>query len=131
MRSYATKQRKAIEEALALRGDGVFSARDLAEGLKNEGVSLSAVYRNLASLEKEGRAVRVPREGEAKYYRYVPRTACRMHLHLACKDCGKTFHMDVPATERIVEEAREEAGFEIDRKSTVLVGVCRECRERR
>ena len=54
-----------------------------------------------------------------------------MHLHLACKDCGKTFHMDVPATERIVEEAREEAGFEIDRKSTVLVGVCRECRERR
>ena len=132
MGPYVTRQRTAIDEVLTSRGEEAFSARELADALKEKGVSLSAVYRNLAQMEREGRVVRMPREGEkSEYYRYVSAKSCRMHLHLSCKGCGKTFHMDVPATERILEEAREDADFEIDRNSTVLLGVCRECRDRR
>ena len=131
MRSYLTRQRSVIDAYLETVGDRLFSAPELARELKEKGVSQSAVYRNLAEMEKEARLVRVPREGEkTDFFRAVRKSECRRHLHLACKTCGKTFHLPLDATDRVAEAAREDAGFEIDREGTVLPGVCRECREK-
>ncbi len=128
MPQYATRQRKALLQYLQAHPDESFSARRIADALDAEGVSLSAVYRNLAALESQGMIRRTPKDGSNEvFYRFTQADACRQHLHLSCSQCGKTFHMDVPATESLVEQVAESTDFLIDRSNTVLYGVCGAC----
>lgn len=129
MSKYMTRQRKALLDFLGAHADEPFSAREIAEALAPEGVSLSAVYRNLASLESEG----VLRRGglndaREATYQYIGAAACRDCLHLSCTKCGRTFHMSAGGAERLQQDALQSDEFHIDRGETVLYGVCRECR---
>ena len=63
------------------------------------------------------------------FYQYMKAEACRDHLHLSCKKCGKTFHMDEAETEALVEAVAKLDGFEIDRSETVLYGLCEDCKK--
>ena len=129
MPQYATRQRKALLTFLHAHPDESFSARQIADALEAEGVSLSAVYRNLAALEAQGMIRRAAKDGGHEVlYRFTQADACKQHLHLSCSQCGKTFHMDVPATDSLVEQVEETAGFRVDRSNTVLYGVCGACR---
>ena len=129
MPQYATRQRKALLTFLHAHPDESFSARQIADALEAEGVSLSAVYRNLAALEAQGMIRRAAKDGGHEvFYRFTQADACKQHLHLSCSQCGKTFHMDVPATDSLVEQVEETAGFRVDRSNTVLYGVCGACR---
>lgn len=53
MSSYSTRQRKALLAYLSRHPDELLSARQIADALADEKISLSAVYRNLAQLEAE------------------------------------------------------------------------------
>ncbi len=129
MPQYATRQRKALLGYLLMHPDESFSARQIADALEPDGVSLSAVYRNLAALEAQGMIRRAPKDGDHEvFYRFTQADACKKHLHLSCSQCGKTFHMDVPATDSLVEQVAQTADFQVDRSSTVLYGVCGACR---
>lgn len=133
MPRYVTKQRKALLEYLGAHADETLSGRQIAEDLScaKEPVSLSAVYRNLAQLEAEGKVRRVSREGSREaLYRYTDAETCKEHLHLSCSRCGKTYHMDVPATNALIRTVAEGAGFALDSTSTVLVGTCASCRRK-
>lgn len=128
MPQYSTRQRKALLQYLHAHPDEDFSARQIADALEPEDVSLSAVYRNLAALETQGMIRRAPKDGGHEvFYRFTQADACKQHLHLSCSQCGRTFHMDVPATDSLVEQVEETAGFQVDRSSTVLYGVCGAC----
>lgn len=128
MPQYATRQRKALLTFLYAHPDESFSARQIADALAPEGVSLSAVYRNLSALEAQGMIRRTSKNGGHEvFYRFTQADACKAHLHLSCSRCGRTFHMDVPATDSLVEQVAESAGFQVDRSSTVLYGVCGAC----
>lgn len=132
MPQYATRQRKALLAYLHAHPDESFSARQIADALEPEDVSLSAVYRNLAALETQGMIRRAPKDGGHEvFYRFTQADACRQHLHLSCSQCGKTFHMDIPATDSLVEQVEETAGFQVDRSNTVLYGVCGACANER
>lgn len=129
MPQYATRQRKALLEYLRAHPDEILSARQIAQALEPEDVSLSAVYRNLAALESQGMLRRAPKDGGHEvYYRFTQSDACKQHLHLSCSQCGKTFHMDVPATDSLVEQVANAADFQVDRSNTVLYGVCSACK---
>ena len=54
MSKYMTKQRKALLNYLSAHADEKLSAKQIEENLSGEGISISAVYRNLSDLEKEG-----------------------------------------------------------------------------
>ena len=129
MPQYSTRQRKAMLEYLRAHPDETLCARQIADALAPEGVSLSAVYRNLASLESQGMIRRVSQNsGHEVCYRFTQADACKEHLHLSCSQCGRTFHMDVPATDSLVEQVAEDADFQVDRSNTVLYGICGACR---
>ena len=131
MARYATKQRSALLDFLSKNPDVPLTAGMIAEALLPHGVSLSAVYRNLADLEKEGRLQRITRDGTRQvYYRYTDDEACRGHLHLSCFKCGKTFHMESPVTDRILHTVAEDAHFDVDRSATILYGICEDCRNK-
>lgn len=131
MRAYRTRQRQVLAEWLQRRVDRAFSAREAAEELTGAGVSLSAVYRNLAVLEKEGQLRRVGAgaDGSARY-EFSDRERCGAHLHLSCGRCGRTFHVDEQTTGAVCRAVAAAAGFVVDELGTSIQGICADCRRR-
>ena len=128
MAKYATRQRTVLLEYLSRHHDENLTPRGIASALEEEGVSLSAVYRNLAALEAEGRVRRVVSSaGREASYQYADAEECRLSLHMSCVKCGRTFHMSAPDAELIESCLRQNECFSIDRSSTVLYGTCSEC----
>ena len=128
MQAYMTQPRKRLLSYLHNPADETLSAGQIAQELPE--ISVSAVYRNLSALEKDGAVQKVAKAGTREvFYRYKKAEECRAHLHLSCKKCGRTFHMDEAETEALVEAVARLDGFEIDRSDTVLYGVCEDCAE--
>ncbi|MBQ7646631.1 MAG: transcriptional repressor [Clostridia bacterium] len=130
MPKYNTKQRTVLLEYLHRHADESLSAAEIADSLKEAGISISAVYRNLSLLESENKIHRVSRSDDRTvYYRFTGCEECRSHLHLSCSHCGRTFHMDLPSTKKLIETVEEGSDFEIDSADTVLYGLCGKCRK--
>ncbi len=131
MPKYITKQRKALLSYLSRHADEKLSARQMEAELGGEGISISAVYRNLADLEKEGKVRRVNCSGSREvFYQYTEGEHCRECLHLSCEKCGKTYHMNNAGAEMLIQNLAQSDEFAIDKANTVLYGVCKECREK-
>lgn len=130
MSKYMTRQRRTLLSYLSGHADELLSAREIADALEAEDVSRSAVYRNVAALEAEGK-LRRDRGGDARevYYRYVGAAGCRESLHLSCKRCGKTFHMGSGGADALTRAVERTEGFAVDKSDTVLYGVCAMCRD--
>lgn len=129
MPKYMTKQRKLLTEYLSDRTDESISANQIAEALSDK-ISKSAVYRNLSDMEAEGKLRRVANKGGREIiYQYVDEEKCHDCLHLSCKKCGKTYHMQVPLAESLVKDVKKNESFEIDKEKTVLYGICKDCKE--
>ena len=125
---YETKQRKKLLSCLSRNADKPLSVTDIYNALEGEDISLSAIYRNLSSLIKAGKVQRITVSGDKKvYYRYTGAKKCEEHLHLSCSKCGKTFHMDAPATNSLINEVLAGSNFKIDKANTVIYGVCKKC----
>lgn len=130
MPKYMTKQRKALLFFLSAHADEELSARQIAQTLSGEGISISAVYRNLSALEQEGKIRRVSKNGSREvFYQYTDCTACKNCLHLSCEKCGRTYHMNMPDVDRLVAALAQNDEFAIDKSATVLYGVCKECKK--
>ncbi|MBO4407009.1 MAG: transcriptional repressor [Clostridia bacterium] len=131
MQTYATKQRKRLLAFLEEHPDELFSVKEIAAALAPEGVSLSAVYRNVADMEEEGKLTRITRDGaRTVLYRYADDEECKKHLHLSCFRCGKTYHMEEPVTDELIRAVAKSSDFDVDSQSTVLYGICRDCKRR-
>jgi len=128
MTKYLTRQRKSLLELLSGHADEPLSARQISELSGEVEISISAVYRNLAALEHDGFLKRIAKPGSREvYYQYVNAPKCRGCLHLACKKCGKIFHMDTDGAEHLVRIIAEQEGFSVDKSETVLYGLCEVC----
>ncbi len=127
--TYQTKQRKALLAFLAQHADEALSAQQIAGALCELAISESAVYRNLSALESQGKVRRINRAGSREnYYQYTEASHCLGHLHLSCKQCGRTYHMDKQDADRLAQALAATDDFELDRKNTVLYGLCRDCK---
>ena len=126
MQAYMTKPRKRLLTYLQSHPDETISAGQISRELN--GISVSAVYRNLSAMEEEGSVRRVSKQGSREvFYQYLDAGKCREHIHLSCKKCGKTFHMDAEQTEALVQSIAALDRFAVDRGDTVLYGVCEQC----
>lgn len=130
MAKYLTKQRKHLLAYLSAHTDEQVTARQIADALAAENISLSAVYRNIAALEKEGLLVRSVREGSREaVYQYMAAEACRDSLHLSCRVCGKSIHLGEEEAAQLLQSTLESTGFLIDKSETILYGVCADCQK--
>ena len=128
MQAYMTQPRRRLLNYLQSHADETLSAGQISGELPE--ISVSAVYRNLAALEKDGAVRRVTKAGSREIlYQYLAGAQCREHLHLNCKKCGKTFHMDAEETEELVRAIAALDKFALDRSETVLYGLCEHCQE--
>ena len=130
MAKYRTEQRARLLALFSEHPHEAYCARQIAAALAGEGISLSAVYRNLAEMEASGSLQKLSRAGSREaYYRYLGKAECRGHLHLSCKKCGKVVHLDREAMEPLLQNAAKDRDFVVDCSDSVLVGVCGACRK--
>ena len=127
MSQYQTKQRKSLLDYLAQHPDEQLSARKIALELEPMGISLSAVYRNIAALEEDGRIRRCAGEGREVLYQYTDAEACKDRLHMECIRCGRTFHLAVESADLLIEQIAKSEAFTLNKRFTVLYGACKAC----
>ena len=131
IRAVVKQQRKALLNYLSMHADERLSAKQLEDALKSEGISISAVYRNLSELEREGKVRRVNNSGSREvFYQYTDGAHCKDCLHLSCEKCGKTYHMNSAVAQTLIENLAQSDEFTIDKANTVLYGVCGDCRKK-
>ena len=95
MAEYMTKQRKLLMDYLISHTDETLPTSRIVEALSDEGISPSAIYRNLSALEKKGKLFRTVAPGSQELsYRYIGAEKCKGIVHLSCLHCGKTAHME-------------------------------------
>ena len=130
MQAYMTQPRKRLLNYLHKHADETLSAAQISEDLPE--ISVSAVYRNLSALEQDGSVRKVAKNGSREvFYQYMKAEECRDHLHLSCKSCGKTFHLDEQETAVLLDSIAKLEGFTVDRGDTVLYGICEHCAEKK
>ncbi len=126
---YNTKQRETLSEYLKHHHDKLFTAEELCEKMNNKDISKSAVYRNLAELEKQGKVQKATQNGSRKaYYQYLDNDKCKDHIHLACIHCGKTQHLNCEETKLIADSVKSNANFFVNNENTIIYGLCKNCK---
>jgi Fur family ferric uptake transcriptional regulator len=114
--------RRLVLEAL-FRTDGPVSAEQLATGL---GVELSAVYRNLETLERHGLVRHVHLGHGPGRYMLV---GGGEHEYLYCERCGATRAVDPPQLDAVRDRIAEQFGYQARFTHFPIVGTCPACRD--
>lgn len=128
MSKYMTKQRKLLLEYLERHPDELLSVHQIAEDLTDEKISVSAIYRNFADLEAEGKVRRASRNGKRKvYFQYTAAEHCKENLHLSCQKCGKSYHLNPKLADVITQGLATTEEFKISIANTVIYGICSSC----
>lgn len=129
MPRYNTKQRETLLAYLSGHPDEQLTARQIATTLGEDVISISAVYRNLAALEQEGKLWRCVHDATNEItYQYIGSNECQNSLHLSCRVCGKRFHLAKEDADRLLAGAMEHTGFQIEMPESILYGICSTCR---
>ena len=125
---YSTKQREILIDYFKLHPDERFTAKEIFEGIADNNISLSAIYRNIARLEKDGILQRfsVPQTNEIAY-KYTRDTECENHIHIICTNCGKTIHLEKNQSKNLEKVVLNDYGFNLNKSKTIIYGVCKNC----
>lgn len=128
MAKYMTSQRRILLEYLEQHPDESLSAHQICEELADEKISISAIYRNFAALETEGKVRRTSQNGKRNlYFQYTAAAHCRENLHLNCQRCGKSYHLNTELADAITQGLASTENFEINIANTVIYGICGTC----
>ena len=132
--SYNTKSKQLIVEYLENNRESTVTAEDIAKYLESvgESVNITTVYRHLDRLTAEQKLMRYAKGGgKGASYRYVEADSeCHDHLHLQCTRCGKILHMNCEYMNEIIEHISHEHAFDLKCGTSILYGMCSECREK-
>ncbi len=130
MTIYNTKQRKILFDFFSHHTDEDFTAKQIAEALSKDKISTSAIYRNLSSLVQDGLIKRstIPGRNDV-YYQFIATPECMECIHLLCKVCGKSFHMDSDDSNTLINNIEKNKKFMIDKSETVIYGICYDCHD--
>lgn len=114
-----TPQRLAILQAIENQGHA--SIEDIYEKIKENfpRMSLATIYKNIATLKKEGIITEVCLNQKIKY-----ELAKNEHAHFICKICEKIF--DIPLNDKILKDI--ETMYPYTQKMIYLYGICDKCK---
>ncbi len=122
-----TKQRSIIvKKIFSLHKH--FTADELYKMLKKEysGISRATVYRTLKVLVEMGFVEEREFGRGKKYYEHI--IGHDSHSHFVCLRCGRIYEFKNDRIETEIEKIAGEMDFQIEKVSTIVYGICRECR---
>ena len=120
-----TKSRHDVYNHLAQCTEPV-SANMIFEAVKNQGITLSTVYRTLATFVENNIINKMENnEGVALYYLHQD-----SHSHfLECTGCHKRVKIDYCPYHEIKEQIEKQSGFVLS-DDHILYGVCDDCNKK-
>lgn len=86
-------------------------------------ISLGTVYRNLKSLNQEGKVLKLELSGSLS--RYDGNT--RNHYHFRCERCGNISDVDEPVNSEFNERLAKKTGFRVSYHRLEFRGLCKDC----
>lgn len=119
-----TKQREAILRVL--EGTSSHPTADwVYEQVRKEipNISLGTVYRNLKSLQQEGKILELDLAGTVS--RFEANT--QNHHHFRCEQCGCIFDVDEPVDGELDERVAQKTGFKVSYHRLEFRGLCKDC----
>ena len=126
--AYKTHQRKLLANFFESNPHGSFSVKEIHAALFESGISISAIYRNLAAMKADGTLrCRITDASHEVYYQFAASSSCADTIHLSCTDCGKTFHMPNSTSSLLAKDLENNEGFHINKSQTILYGKCKTC----
>lgn len=130
MREYRTEQRKLLLTFFRQHAGRSLSADDLLHALSpSTRISRSAVYRNLDRMAREGLLEKtLSAEGRRSLYQYAKCEERCDRIHLRCERCGRLLHLKNESADSALTALLKKSGFDLNEHSTVLNGVCGDCR---
>ena len=132
MSKYKTEQRKTLIDYFESNNHRSLSAQDIHTDLKEQGISISAIYRNLAEMEKDGIVYKVAENSRpGVFYQYIDPDKCTNLIHLKCITCDATLHLNKHISQMMVAYAKDEYGFVINCTGAFMYGECAICSQKR
>ena len=130
--AYNTRQKRELLSFLEERSMQHFSVDEVVFALQDRGerVGRSTAYRYLEQLAEQG-VVRKYQgiQGITQYQHVENAQSCDGHFHMLCSRCGNLMHVDCELVRSMADHLMAEHGFQLDPRETILVGLCRKCRE--
>ena len=131
-KQYRTKCKDLIIAYIESHSNERFSAADIADYISENGIStnITTIYRNLDKLTAEGKLIKTKNPGnDCCFYQYAGEDKrCDGHLHMQCKVCGKVIHLNDKYMAEVYHYLKNETGFKLDFRTSILVGICKNCR---
>jgi len=122
-----TPQREMILEAIHNLG-GHFCAEQIYQAVRAQSpyVNRSTVYRTLELFKEVGLLIELhASNGQTKY----ELATAGYHHHLVCRCCGQTIEVADRYLDSLVQDLREEYGFEAQIQHLAIFGRCADCRQ--
>lgn len=127
MREYETGQRKRLFSFFSENPDRQFTIEELSKSIAD--ISVSAVYRNVNQMVRDGTVRRFQAEGQRGFiYQYIGCGDCSKHLHLKCSRCGRIIHIEGEQANAVASSVKRTFDFEMDKMATMIIGECSSCR---
>ena len=119
-----TPQRQLVLQAVSALGHA--TPEEIAAEARRtaDSVNISTVYRTLELLEELGLVTHTHLGHGAPTYHPADD---QQHLHLVCRDCGRTVEVAGPAVERWADAIAAEHGFSDITHTVEVFGTCAEC----
>lgn len=131
---YNTAARSRILGFLKENSDRTVNANDILKWLNDQGneVNITTIYRFLDKLTESGEVMKyIAENGTRAVFQYVgEKQHCEDHLHLQCIRCGAILHLDCDFMDEISEHVKDEHGFQIQCKNSIIYGLCHSCLEK-
>ena len=121
-----TKTREKVKEILE-NSNIPMSAADIYEKLKDDGITLSSIYRTLDTFTSEDIVVKdIDNNGTAMYSMHKEN-----HCHyLECKTCHNKIKLDYCPYHNVNKRIKNKTKFEVDEQNVILYGTCENCQKK-
>lgn len=119
-----TRQRRALV-AFIMSHTKPFTAEALISELRDEGIRVgrATVFRTVELLTDLGYVHRQANSDRVLYIACSP----RHHHHLLCSNCGQVVHFEDCPIDALLSELESRTGYQIERHSLELGGLCPSC----
>ena len=125
MSSYNTRQKSAVAAFFSDHPDRGFTPEEVASSVPD--VPRSTVYRLISQLCDDGAIRRTGPSGRWSVYKHQG-ASWASHMHIRCRSCGRTEHLDAATTREIESLVYASSGY-LALDTTVFEGLCSSCRK--
>lgn len=118
-----TKTRIGVKKVLT-EYNTPLTPNEIFEKLKDEGITLSSIYRTLEAFTNENIVIKASDQKGTAIYTLNREDHCH---YLECKNCHSKIKLDYCPYHLINHQLSKKFDFDIDENNVVIYGLCKNC----